>query len=255
VEADRDSEVEHFIDHLGLELWHDDDRTWGRATIRPEMWATGSRHPRLGLLFTMADVVGGSPPTGFLTPTIDLRIQLLTAAPQEGEILMEARPLKIGRRLWTGEVLFRTPGVSALFARSEFSFMNQSFADLSGRDPSQLRFRRPLSPLPAASFDELFEMRLLDDGTVEMDLHEAVSNGMVGTIQGGAQATMAEVAAERALAERGRYLVADLHMRYLSTLKVGPAVARPELLPGDDIRPVVQVSITDGGAPGRLVWI
>jgi len=42
-------------------------------------------------------------------------------------------------------------------------------------------------------------------------------------------------------------------LRYLSGLKVGPAVARPEVLPGDEVRPVVRVSITDGGADGRLV--
>jgi acyl-coenzyme A thioesterase PaaI-like protein len=108
-------------------------------------------------------------------------------------------------------------------------------------------------PTAVSYLDELLQMRLLDDGTTEMDPHDAVRNGVVGTIQGGAQATMAEVAAERALAGRGPYLVSDLHLRYLSALKVGPAVARAEVLPGDELRPVVRVSITDGGADGRLV--
>src|ERR1700730_7842272 len=128
----QESEVDHFIGYLGLEIWHEDGRAWGQATIRPEMWAPGSRRPRLGLVFTMADIVGGSPSTGSLTPTVYLRLQLLTAAPSEGEILMEARPLKVGRRIWTGEVLFRKQGHSDLFARSEFSFLNQSIADLFG---------------------------------------------------------------------------------------------------------------------------
>jgi acyl-coenzyme A thioesterase PaaI-like protein len=250
----QDTEVEHFIGYLGLEMWHEGDSTWGRATIRPEMWATGSRRPRTGLLFTLADLVGGSPPGGPLTPTIDLRFQLLTAAPSEGEVLMEARPLKIGRRLWTGEVLFRRPGSPELFARSEFSFMNQRFPDhaVGGLAPAR---RRDVGSRPVAVsyLDELFQMRFLDDGTTEMEPHGAVRNGVVGTIQGGAQATMAEVAAERALAERGPYLVSDLHLRYLSGLKVGPAVARSEVLPGDELHPVVRVSIIDGGADGRLV--
>ncbi len=245
------AEDRHFIGYLGLEMWHEDGRTRGRATIRPEMWAPGTRRPRLGLLFTLADVVGGSPATGSLTPTIDLRFQLLRAAPSEGEIEMEGRPLKIGRRLWTGEVLFRASGTADLFARCEFSFMNQRIADFTGGAHTPSAWD-PAPPMPAATFDELLRMRLLDDGAVEMDSHQAVSNGLVGTIQGGAQATMAEVAAERALALRGPYSVADLHLRYLSVLKVGPAVARAEVLPGDDLRPVVQVSISDAGAEGRL---
>lgn len=253
MEGDQEPEVEHFIAYLGLETWHGDGRTWGRATIRPEMWATGSRRPRLGLLFTLADVVGGSPPTGALTPTVDLRFQLLTAAPSEGEILMEARPLKIGRRLWTGEVLFRTPGSSDLFGRCEFSFLNQQMAARFGSEPRPGRAWDPALPLPAESFDDLFRMRLLDDGIVELDPHEAVRNGFVGTIQGGAQATMAEMAAERALAGRGEYVVYDLQLRYLNSLKVGPAVACPEVLPGDELRPVVRVPITDAGADQRLV--
>ena len=254
MEGHQEATDEHFIGYLGLKMWHEGDSTWGRATIRPEMWATGTRRPRAGFLFTLADLVGGSPPGGPLTPTIDLRFQLLTAAPSEGEILMEARPLKIGRRLWTGEVLFRTTGSSELFGRSEFSFMNQHFADLAGGGLAPARRRDHLSrPVAVSYLDELFQMRFPDDGTIEMDAHDAVRNGAVGTIQGGAQAMMAEVAAERALAGRGRYLVCDLHLRYLSALKVGPAVARSEVLPGDELRPVVRVSILDGGADGRLV--
>ncbi len=249
-----EADAEHFVAFLGLEMWHGDGRTWGRATIRPEMWATGTQRPRLGLLFTMADIVGGSPPTGALTPTVDLRFQLLTRAPSEGEILMEARPLKVGRRLWTGEVLMRTPGSSELVARSEFSFMHQRIVDRSGFEPS-LRWRKADLPLPSASFDDLLRLRLLDGGAVELEPHGAVRNGVVGTIQGGAQATMAEIAAERALADRGDYSAWDIQVRYLSALKVGPAAARPEVLGDDDLRPVVRVPITDAGSDDRLVSI
>jgi acyl-coenzyme A thioesterase PaaI-like protein len=235
-------------------MWHEDGTTRGRVAIRPEMWATGSRRPRLGLLFTLADVVGGTPSSGALVPTVDLRVQLLTPAPSEGDILLEARPLKVGRRLWTGEVLFRTPDGRPVFGRCEYSFMNQRIVDVAGVEPPRERLRQSVPPLPAASFDELFGMRLLDDGTVEMDAHEAVRNGVAGTIQGGAQATMAEVAAEHVLGAGGlgRYVVCDLHLRYLSALKTGPAVARTDVLPGDPMRPVVQVSIVDK-ADGRLV--
>jgi acyl-coenzyme A thioesterase PaaI-like protein len=243
--APEQPELDHFIPYLGLDVWHEDSRTWGRATITPQMLVTGAPRLRLGLLFTMADVVGGSPSTGILTPTIDLRLQLLQRAPTAGDVLLEARPIKVGRRIWTGEVLCYGPD---LFARGEYSFMNSHLSGAARYPPP-----KSAKPLPAPSFDELFQMRALDDGTIEMDAHEAVRNGIAGTIQGGAQATMAEVAAERALSGQGDHAVWDLSVRYLNALKEGPAVARAEVLPGDGTNPVVRVSITDEGSGGRIV--
>jgi acyl-coenzyme A thioesterase PaaI-like protein len=245
MEAPEQPELDHFIPYLGMDLWHEGNSTFGQATITPQMLVSGAARLRLGLLFTMADVVAGSPSTGILTPTIDLRLQLLRTAPCRGEVLLEARPMKIGRRLWTGEVLCYGP---ELFARGEYSFMNAHLSDTPA-----LPETRTGKPLPAPSFDELFQMRVLDDGAIEMDAHDAVRNGMAGTIQGGAQATMAEVAADTALAARGDYAVWDLSVRYLNALKEGPAVARADVLPGDDENPVVRVSITDEGTGGRIV--
>jgi acyl-coenzyme A thioesterase PaaI-like protein len=245
MEAPEQLELDHFVPYLGLDIWHEDTRTLGRAVITPQMLVSGTARLRLGLLFTMADVVAGNPSTGILSPTIDLRLQLLKPAPGAGEVLLEASPLKIGRRIWTGEVLCYGPD---LFARSDYSFINSR---LSGAPPHP--GSRTGKPLPTPSFDELFQMRVRDGGAIEMDAHEAVRNGVAGTIQGGAQATMAEVAAETALACRGDYAVWDLSVRYLNTLKQGPAVACAQVLPGDDRHPVVRVVITDEGAGGRIV--
>ena len=245
--------TDHFVAHLGLEIRHHDGNAWGRATLTPQMWATGTSRPRLGLLFTMADIVGGTPASGALSPTVDLRLRLTGTVPPQGAIVMEARPLKIGRRLWTGEVLFRREGSSEVFAISEFTFLNQKVSDVLGGDLPEPAPRRAPVPLPAASFDELFRMRMLDGGTVEMDAHEAVRNGVFGTIQGGVQATMAEVAAERSLSGRGPFEVIDIQVRYLNPVRTGPAVVRAEVMPGDDIRPFVRASIVDGGAEGRIV--
>jgi acyl-coenzyme A thioesterase PaaI-like protein len=245
MEAAEQPEFDHFIPYLGMDLWHEGTSTFGQATITPQMLVSGAERLRLGLLFTMADVVAGSPSTGILTPTIDLRLQLLRPAPCRGEVLLEARPVKIGRRLWTGEVLCYGPD---LFARSEYTFMNNHLSDTP-----TLPETRTGKSLPAPSFDDLFRMRVLEDGVIEMDAHAAVRNGMAGTIQGGAQATMAEVAAETALAARGEHAVWDLSVRYLNALKQGPAVARADVLPASDQHPVVRVAITDEGAGGRIV--
>jgi acyl-coenzyme A thioesterase PaaI-like protein len=253
MQAEEESGTDHFVGYLGLDIWHEGDVTFGRATIRRQMWVPGTRRTRMGLLFTMADIVGGSPATGPLTPTIELRFQLLAEAPSEGDVRLEARPLKVGRRLWIGEVGLYAGASQEMFARCEFSFMNQSVAGLAEGQVPVRRHHSGTPALPVSDFDELFAMRQRGDGSTEMDAHEAVRNGAVGTIQGGAQATMVEVTAERALATRGAHVVSDLHVRYLSTLKVGPAVARPRVLTGDPLRPVVLVSITDEGAGGRLV--
>ncbi|HET6964361.1 MAG TPA: hypothetical protein VFH58_06275 [Acidimicrobiales bacterium] len=245
MEAPEDPELDHFIGYLGLDLWHEDDRTFGRATITPEMWVPGTQRVRLGILFTMADVVGGSPPNGILTPTIELRMRLLSDAPHEGEVRLEGRPMKAGKRIYTGEVLCYGP---ELFAVCEYSFMNQSLP----HSPEH-RIVRQHRPLPGASFDDVFQMRMLEGGAVEMDPHGAVRNGLVGTIQGGAQATMVEVAAERALAGEGPYAVRDLHVRYLNAVKVGPALARPQVFFGDGSAPVVRVAVSDVGAGDRIV--
>lgn len=207
----------------------------------------------MGLLFTMADIVGGSPVSGPLTPTIDLRLQLLGEAPSDGEVRLEGRPLKVGRRLWTGEVGLYAGDSEEIFARCEFSFMNQRVAGMAEGEAPLGRRNSSAPTIPASSFDDLFDMRLRPDGSIEMDAHEAVRNGVVGTIQGGAQATMVEVTAERSLVAFGPHAVTDLQLRYLGTVKEGPAVARPRVLGGDPLRPVVLVSIVDEGADDRLV--
>ena len=98
-------------------------------------------------------------------------------------------------------------------------------------------------------------MRFPSAGVVEMDPHEAVRNGVFGTIQGGAQAAMAEIASERLLSTRARYQVCDIQLRYLNPLTTGPAVATAELLDRHEARPVLRVPIVDAGAGGRLVSI
>jgi acyl-coenzyme A thioesterase PaaI-like protein len=245
----------HFISYMGLEISHEEEIAIGRAIVTPQMWAPGTRRPRLGLLFALADVVGGHPHNGPIGPTVDLRLHVTGALPTEGPVLFEARPLKAGRRIWTGQVLLMDAASSEVFAISEVSFLNRKIVGMPD-SPRSVRTAadepRGVRALPAESFDELFDMRVVD-GIVEMDIHEAVRNGVGGTIQGGVQATLAEVAAEQALIERGRYEVSDIHVRYLNPAVTGPVQARPEVLAGDDKRPVVRVSLVDAGADERLV--
>jgi acyl-coenzyme A thioesterase PaaI-like protein len=88
-------------------------------------------------------------------------------------------------------------------------------------------------------------------------MHDVVRNGANGTIQGGAQALMAELAAERALADddghEGEFEVVDLEIRYLNKAKEGPVLATGEVIPGTLDGTCVRVPIIEPGADGRII--
>src|SRR5262245_23381985 len=245
----------HIVGALGLELWAEGGLTHGRAVLRPEMWAPGTEVPRLGVLATMVDVVIGSLPSGALNPTVDLRIALLERPPSEGEIGLVCHPLKVGQRLYVGEALLHTGDPDAPFARAVATFMNNRIGDGPGPNPAPPSARRPPSgSLGFRSFDELLDTRVLARGVVAMDAHPRVSNGPGGTIQGGAQALLGEIAAEHALEPLGgRYAAVDLEIRYLNRVRTESVEATAEFLLGDLSGAQVRVPLRESGVDGRLV--
>ena len=155
----------------------------------------------MGVLATLVDMVAGSPAHAVINPTVDLRVSLLDRAPSSGMIELVCYPVKVGQRLFVGETLLHTGDVSRPFARSLCTFINTPLPEVDRSDRKQLAARRARV---ADSYDESLQLREPVPGTFEMDAHEAVRNGADGTIQGGAQALMAELAGERALAARRR---------------------------------------------------
>jgi acyl-coenzyme A thioesterase PaaI-like protein len=247
--ADADAEWSaSFVGALGVELWFENEMTHGRARLRPEMWAPGTDVPRLGVLATMVDMVVGTRPDGPINPTVDLRITLLERPPSAGEMFLVCRPVKEGRRLFVGEVLLHAGDSDRPFARARCSFMNNPMTGIGTMfGPKD----GPAAPIP--TFDELLRARFLDRGVVEMDAHPGVSNGPGGTIQGGAQALLAEIAAEHALEPLGRYAAVDLEIRYLNRVRTDSAVATAEILPGDLSGVQVRVPLRETGDDGRIV--
>ena len=244
----------HIIGALGLELWSDDGLTHGRATLRPDMWAPGTEVPRLGVLATMVDVIIGSPPTGALNPTVDLRIALLDRPPSEGDIGLVGRVLKHGQRLFVGESVLHTGDPDAPFARAIATFMNNRISDGPGAAPAPPGVRQaPPDGVDIGSFDALLGARVLGRGIVAMDAHPRVSNGQSGTIQGGAQALLGEIAAEHALEPLGRYAAVDLEIRYLNRVRTESVEATAEVLLGDLSGVQVRVPLREAGPDGRIV--
>ena len=94
---------------------------------------------------------------------------------------------------------------------------------------------------------------MLAPGVIEMDAHPAVSNGPGGTIQGGAQALLGEIAAEHALEPLGRYATTDLEIRFLNRVRTESVVATAEILPGELAGVQVRVPLRESGPDGRIV--
>lgn len=249
---------DHFISKLGLELSFDGTSCRGTAPVLPQSFAPGTRRIRTGYLATLADVVAGHAPNGAVGPTIDLRIQVFSSPPSEGELHLVSRPLRVGSRLIVGDTMLHAGQDPVPFARVVTTFMNVRLGvDLPAG-------RRPAEPMAEASFDDFLGARIRDAASLELEPVMRLANGIQGTVQGGAQALLAELAAEHvlgadhvpgarhALGASRRMVASDLDIRYLARLRIGPLVATAEEVFADDGQRRAFVTLTDG-ADGRLV--
>src|SRR5690606_37848791 len=105
----------------------------------------------------------------------------------------------------------------------------------------------PIPDMEEASIDEFVGARPRSPNAIEVDPVFRLSNGIQGTVQGGVQALVAEMAAEHAVGDGRRYTASDLDIRYLNRLDVGPLVATAELVPGTTGQHHARVTLSDGG--------
>ncbi len=238
----------NFVGGLGIDLWIEGDVARARCEVQPAFFKPGTDRIRMGVLATLVDMVAGSPAHAIINPTIDLRVSLLDRAPTSGVIELVCDPVKVGQRLFIGETLLHTGDPSRPFARSVCTFLNRHL-DVARDRHSKF----PSTDLGSPSYDESLQLREPVPGTFEMELHEVVRNGANGTVQGGAQALMAELAGERALADEGEYEVVDLEIRYLNKVRTGPVLATGEVIPGPLDGTCVRVPLIEPGPDGRIV--
>jgi acyl-coenzyme A thioesterase PaaI-like protein len=242
----------HFVAALGIEVYEEGGRANVRAELDPAMRIPGTDTLRLGILTTFVDFCAGFTPTGPVSPTVDLRTWLLRPAPTTGMVHLVADPLKEGKRLYISEVTIDDGDPSDPFAQARATFVNNKMGDSI---PTSQRFGDLTRPLPFASFDDLFAPRPVDERTIEVDLAPTFRNGLDGTIQGGAQATIAEIAAEHALEPHGAFAAIDLDIEYLSRAKTGPvaAIADVDRVSSDGREARVRVRLVDRGEGSRIV--
>ncbi len=238
--------AEHYIGNLCVRVAFDGERAWGSAPVLPQAFAPGSTTLRTGILATYVDIVGGHVPSGALGPTVDLRVQVVARPPTEGTIRLEGRVLRVGGRLVVAETAMHAGEEPQPFALAVSTFRNHHL----GMVLPEPRSTQPV--MAEASFDELLAVRVRDECTLELTPTPRLSNGVQGTVQGGVQALLAEMAAEHAVGDGHPMTARDLDIRYLDRLGGGLLVATVERSPSDTEAVPCRVRLTDG-SDGHLV--
>ena len=206
------------------------------------MRAPGAGAVRPSILATIADVLAGIQANhtiaGRLPLTLDIEVR--TTRPMGEWVRASSRLLKVGRTTVAGEVSFSDPASGAVVALSYVTFIESPRPqDLSPNATTIMRTTGTLT----RPFPDHVGARIVEPGVVEIDHRPFVLQNS-GTLQGGVVALLGEYAAESLT---GRPVV-DLDVRYLSTVRVGPARATARAVAPD----LMRVEIRDEGKAGRL---
>jgi acyl-coenzyme A thioesterase PaaI-like protein len=204
---------------------------------------------RLGVLSILVDVIVGAQPRGAVNPTTDMVVQW-TDPPRPGDIVRgESRILKWGNRLVVGEAAISEEGTGRSSGWGSATFVNRAVGE--GSDWTQPRhWGGPTEP--HESVEEALGVVQVRPGVVDLPMGASVTNPTAaGTVQGGIQAILAELAAEQ-VAGAGRQVV-HLGIRFLNGARVGPLRAVAAALPGDGPERTVRVELIDAGDDGRIV--
>jgi acyl-coenzyme A thioesterase PaaI-like protein len=238
----------NMLDNMGMELWSDADRTYGRLPVTPWLCRPGAGLS-VGALAILVDMVIGHTPTVTINPTIDMSVRWLAAAPQPGTVVRaEGSILRFGRQQVIGEAMVFDDTTGELLGWGSAAFINRPMGPPLGSTPAQRSEVRP-----AASVETVLGTTSPHPGVVDLPYERRVANGgeAVPTVMGGIQAVVAELAAEHAAI--GGSVVCGLSIRYLRLVKVGPLRAVADALPGTAIPQSVRVKLIDAGDRHRLI--
>jgi len=226
-----------------FELDETDARALGEVGLSPEVCTPSGRWPRISVLHAIADMVVGISLFSLINPaipvTVDMSMRFVT--PPTGDRLdLEVLLHKVGKKVQTGETIFRDP-----VTREVVAIGLQVFAatpDPKAFVSSTSRSMRTTGAL-AKPFAQQMGVRTLHPGLVEMDRGQGRGNAM-GGLQGGLVVLLGEMAVE-SLAERE---VVELEVNYLRSVAVGPGQAKAVQLGERTYR----VEVRDPGDSNRL---
>ena len=236
-----------FIGRVGMRKWFTEGDAYGDVSVSP--WLLGPAGGlRIGVAAILADLVIGIPASGRTMSTVELSVRWLGDAPGVGSVIAAGRVLKWGERLMFGEsTLLDESGATVGWAVGTF---------VTGEVGGPTTLTTAPTPwgggdAPYASVIEALDAELVAPGEVVMALAPHVMNGPGGTVQGGIQACLAELAAECATQEP--HTVTDLAIRYVNRAKVGPIRALAVPFGGRGPTDGLRVELVDAGDAGRLV--
>ena len=235
-----------FISRLGVSYRIDGDVVRGRFVAGDYTRVPETRLVRAGVLVTVADVVAGWGANRVVFPriplTLDLTVRRLRPieAGDGAEMDITARVLKAGVTTVVSEVVFADAASGEAVVMSHATFIN------SPRPEDEFT-----EPLPARTHPSSLTRPIMQDIGASVVAPGVAQLARVpyvlqpaGTIQGGAVGLLAELAAESFAAAP----IADLELRYLATIRIGPAVATASAVSPD----LVRVEVRDAGRPERL---
>jgi acyl-coenzyme A thioesterase PaaI-like protein len=235
-----------FIGDLSFSHRFEGDRASGWAEFTDELRVPATGQARISVLATLGDIFTGTLAAHVTAPkvalTIDLSLRIVGDVSAD-RLDATSAILRTGRTITLAGTDFTDPAGGAVVAVCTATFMPsprpQDVIDaVKGFTPSRRRMGGP--------FPEEMGARVLAPGHVEMARQPYVQQP-TGVIQGGALALLAEVAGETLLDAP----VAEMELRYLRGLRVGPARTRTERL-GDD---TARIEVIDTGDDDRLTTV
>ncbi|MDQ1360210.1 MAG: hypothetical protein QOJ44_587 [Acidimicrobiaceae bacterium] len=234
-----------FVNDLafGFAMSEDGMTMTGDATITDSLRSAGSSLPRPSVLATMADCVAGVAACLSTAPrlavTLDIVVRIVSDRSADS-LELSAEIVKMGRSTVAAEVRFSDAATHELVAHSYVTFMaSPRPQDIA---PPLVRGMRTTGSMPVA-FPDYIGMRVLEPGVTEIE-HGPFVQQASGTLQGGAVALLAEMAAESLT---GRPVL-DLDTRYLTAVRRGPGRATAVSLGSG----LVRAEVRDVGNGNRL---
>jgi len=235
-----------FIHDIAFSYHVEGEVALGELEVDEELRIPGTRIVRPSILATVADVVAGGVANRLSMPRIPLTVDLTVhsfGGVTVDVLAIVGRAVKAGRTILLTETTFFERGVERPVALSQATFFpspnaadEMEFVGSQAYRPSRL----------SGSFTDQLGIRVLRPGVTELDRVEYVMQP-TGTIQGGALAVLAEVAAETLTGEP----VLDLDLRFVNAVRIGPARASAEVVGAG----VARVEVRDAGNADRLATV
>ncbi|MBW2273385.1 MAG: hypothetical protein JRG96_08950 [Deltaproteobacteria bacterium] len=256
----------HMLRDLGIRIERAGDAICASLDVVPELCGR-SGALRAGVLATLADVCAGECAARAGRPswvaTTSLSLQL---GRRVGEGVVNARPSVLRRSRSRVVVEVDLQSLDGAQPRP-LGLATVAFSLLPARGPIQTvdnwereaptSFALPDSGL-TAPFAESIGARVLDAARGEVELTISAYNGnSLGAAQGGALATLVDLASESAVnsAAGEEWITTDFTVHFLSLGRQGPLRTSARLLRQDDSGARLRVEIRDAGAGDRLITV